>query len=215
MSFSNGKVPRDQAATLGPPIPGAVYTINKWSAFAISYSVIVGAPALVCLEKLIDTNTWPAWNTLTPRGNITNAPSITDATTNASELQNLISLPGHLYRGIEFSADVHMFPSWKRRSNTAAEIVDRVERFETDDGRLGYRVTWRYIGMPFFLTHNERVHEFIESKDLVNGQKVTEYIGWETFGGLTAFLIKYLFSGFFIPAFQRWRDDFKRAVEDS
>ncbi|KAF4943066.1 hypothetical protein FSARC_15068 [Fusarium sarcochroum] len=215
MSFANGKIPRGQAATLGPPLAGAVYPINAWSSHAISYSVLVEAPALVCLEKLIDTSTWPSWNTLTPRGNITHAPPITDATTNASELQDLISRSGYLYSGMEFSADVYMFPSSARQTNTAAETVDRVERFETADGRLGYRVTWRYTGMPYFLAHNERVHEFIQSKDSVNGRKVTEYIGWETFGGLTGFIMKYFFSGHFVRAFQRWRDDFKAAMESS
>ncbi|SCO21165.1 uncharacterized protein FFMR_14103 [Fusarium fujikuroi] len=85
--------------------------------------------------------------------------------------------------------------------NTAAKAVNRVERFETDNGRLGYWVTWRYIGMPFFLSPNERFHEFIESVDPTSGEKVTEYIGWETYGGLPAFIIKYMIHDCFRDSF--------------
>ncbi|EWG54657.1 hypothetical protein FVEG_17353 [Fusarium verticillioides 7600] len=62
----------------------------------------------------------------------------------------------------------------KKQTNTAAETVDRVERFEADDGRLGYRVAWRYIAMPFFLSHNERIHEFIETVDPTSGEKMEQ-----------------------------------------
>ncbi|KAF9775750.1 hypothetical protein IL306_006124 [Fusarium sp. DS 682] len=215
MSFSSGKITKGQPAILGPPLPTPINSVNTLSAFSISYSVMINAPALACLEKLTDTNTWPYWNSLTPRGTITKAPVITDQTTNDPELREIISRPGYLYKGVEFTADVHMNKNSTERTNTAAEIVDRVERFETDDGRLGYRVTWRYIGMPFFLSHNERVHEFIESIDPGNGQKVTEYIGWETFGGLAAFIIKYTIYDRFRESFQRWRDEFKAAIEAS
>ncbi|EGU76961.1 hypothetical protein IWW34DRAFT_736528 [Fusarium oxysporum f. sp. albedinis] len=215
MSLSNGKITKGQPAVLGPPLPTPINGVNALSAFSISYSVMINAPALKCLEKLIDTNTWPYWNALTPRGAITKAPPITDQTTNDSELHEVISRPGYLYAGVDFTVDVHMNKNSKQRTNTAAETVDRVERFETDDGRLGYRVTWRYIGMPFFLSHNERIHEFIESVDPTSGEKVTEYIGWETYGGLAALIIKYTIYDRFRDSFQRWRDDFKAATETS
>ncbi|KAJ4132285.1 hypothetical protein NW765_014108 [Fusarium oxysporum] len=69
--------------------------------------------------------------------------------------------------------------------------------------------------MPFFLSHNERIHEFIESVDPTSGEKVTEYIGWETYGGLAALIIKYTIYDRFRDSFQRWRDDFKAATETS
>ncbi|KAJ4132286.1 hypothetical protein NW765_014109 [Fusarium oxysporum] len=74
MSLSNGKITKGQPAVLGPPLPTPINGVNALSAFSISYSVMINAPALKCLEKLIDTNTWPYWNALTPRGAITKAP---------------------------------------------------------------------------------------------------------------------------------------------
>jgi hypothetical protein len=213
MSFYHGKISPNQEAIIGPALTTPHHGLNALSAFTISYSTIVEASAFTCVEQVIDTNTWSTWNMLTPRATITRAPSITNDTTNSDELRAIISRPGYLYKGVDFTVDVHMTPNSTTRTNTATEYVDRVERFETEDGRLGYRVTWRFVGMPFWLCHNERVHEFIEVEDPKSGKKVTQYIGWETFGGLISFVIKYTVYGHFVDTFQRWRNDFKAAVE--
>ncbi|KAL4731971.1 hypothetical protein ACLX1H_000971 [Fusarium chlamydosporum] len=213
MSLYDGKISPNQDAFVGPALSTPYNGRSAFSAFTISYSTTIKASAFTCVEKLINTNTWSTWNMLTPRATITERPAITEHTTNADELREVISKPGYLYKGVAFTVDVHMNPNSTTKTNTATECIDRVERFETKDGRLGYRVVWRYVGMPFWLCHNERVHEFVEHEDPKSGEKVTEYIDWETFGGLIAFIIKYTAYRHFVGTFQRWRNDFKAAVE--
>lgn len=209
MSLSGGRIRPNQPTQLGPPLPVPYHELGFLSSHSISHSLHVAATPLECLEKLIDTNTWIAWNPLTPRAVLTATPSITDETTNAPELRELITRPGCLYRGVRFTADVHMFLDPAKRTNTADEECLAVERFETEDGRKGYRVVWRYIGMPWSLTHGERVHEFIESKE---GHD-TEYIGWETFGGIISFFMKYAMSGVMVHGFEKWNDGFRIFLE--
>lgn len=213
MSLCKDAIPLGQPASAVAPIPVPVNRVGALTVFSVIYSTSIAAPPLACLEKLIDTSTWPNWNPLLRRATITKAPPVIESTTNAPEVRELISGPDHLYAGVQFTVDVHMDLKSTKRTNTAAETVHAVERFETEDGRVGYRVVWMYTGLPWLLNHAERVHEFIEARETVDGRTATEYYQWETFGGLIAFIMKYVMLGQVVGGFQAWRDEFKIAVE--
>ncbi|CAG9987395.1 unnamed protein product [Clonostachys byssicola] len=215
MSLCEGLIAPNQPPKAGPPLLVEPFRENgALTSFSISHSNTIAAPPLQCIQKLMDTSTWPEWCKMTPRANITHTPPIADDTTNVPELQALISRPGYLYRGVKFTADVHMDLDPAKKTNTAAELVRAVERFELDDGRTGYRLAWEYVGLPSFVSCNVRVFEFIEAKErLVDGELATEAYGWETFSGLGSWLQRSLMSDKLLRGYESWGEDFKNAVE--
>ncbi|GAW17945.1 hypothetical protein ANO14919_074140 [Xylariales sp. No.14919] len=204
MSTAPPDLPTNEAKSVAPiPVP----TYGAGGIFAVACSTEIRAPALTCLEKVLDLPGYGTWNTFVPRAALT-APGHTPS--DAPEVQALAARPGHVAVGAKVRFDAVMAPGGAAR---AVDLeVTGLEAFDdAAGGRKGYRVVWKAVGFPHFLLHSERVQEFVEVQAEEDGTVRTRYACWETFGGWLGYVLpRAQIEG----GFRRWMDGLKKAAEE-
>ncbi|KAI0182892.1 hypothetical protein EV127DRAFT_448490 [Xylaria flabelliformis] len=203
MSIAPSDLPKDEAKVVAPiPVP----TYGPGGNFTVACSTTIAGPALSCLEKVLDLSSYGTWNTFVPSASLT-TPGTTDELPVTSELRDIASRPGYVAPGAKVRFNAVMIPGGASR---AVDLeVTFLEKFD-DNGKVGYRVVWKALGIPHFLLHSERVQEFVEdvAKD---GRAVTRYACWETFGGVLGYVLP---KAQIESGFQRWMDGLKKVVEE-
>lgn len=202
---------QEQSPTIIPALPTPTVSSGSLPSFSVTCSTTIAAPPLLCLSTVLDTASWPSWNTFCPSATIDSTPSPDSVSLNAPELEALARRPAHLYPGVEMTFSVHMTPNTPSPT-ISAERVTILERFTDPQGRTGYRVAWQYTTMPFMLIHAERVQEFVEARG-PDGAIVTEYLNYETFGGLLIPVMRWFKTGEMCDGFSRWMSSLKGAAE--
>ncbi|KAI1824606.1 hypothetical protein F4861DRAFT_505648 [Xylaria intraflava] len=202
MSTAPKDLPANKAKCTAPaPVP----THGPGGVFTVARAAAIAAPALTCIEKVLDLPNYAAWNKFIPTATIT-APGRAEALTPA--LRTLASRPGHAAPGAKGRFEAVMAPGSAPR-NVDLEVT-LLEAFE-DAGRTGYRVAWKSVGFPHFLLRSERVQEFVEDVS-ADGAVVTRYATWETFGGVLAYLVP---RAALEDGFDRWTDGLKKIAEQA
>lgn len=207
--------PLGQAPKIVPTLPTPTLPPSALPSFTVICSTTIAAPPLAVLAKLLDTTTWPAWNTFCKSATVTHAPAAADvAPLNAPELQALaVGRPGYLYPGVRVTFAAYMTAD-AAAPNRPREVVTALEAFERDgDGRRGYRVAWRFESMPDVVLHAERVQELVEVVGEDGVVVATEYYSWETFRGLLAPVLKWSKQGELRDGFARWMGSLKAVAE--
>jgi hypothetical protein len=209
-------LPKD-AAKCVPPI--AVPTHGPGGVFSVACSTTISAPALSCVEKVLDFPSYEKWNTFVPSASVIEpAPA---------------AAPAQGREGNEEDDDAHDDPFAKQRrgsgvapgakirfnvvmtpgSSNGPRAVDLevtvLETFAGEGNGKGYRVAWKVMGLPRFLLRSERVQEFVEHLT-TEGKVETRYRCWETFGGALGYVLP---KSQLEDGFTRWTDSLKRAVE--
>ncbi|KAI1737564.1 hypothetical protein F4680DRAFT_428093 [Xylaria scruposa] len=204
MSIAPSDLPKDEAKCVAPiPVP----TYGAGGNFAVACSTTIAGPALSCLEKVMDLSSYGTWNTFVPSASLTTPGNTSDLPV-TSELRDIASRPGHVAPGAKVRFDAVMTPGGASR---AVDLeVTSLEGFDVD-GKMGYRVVWKALGIPHFLLHSERVQEFVEDVGQ-DGRPVTKYACWETFGGVLGYVLP---KAQIESGFQRWMDGLKKVVEES
>lgn len=77
-----------------------------------------------------------------------------------------------------------------------------------DDGRKGYRIAWKSTGRAHWQLHSERVMEFVETEE-----GTTDYVCWETFGGILGIAVKKTVGRQLVDRFGDYAKDVKGFVE--
>lgn len=211
------------ADLIGPlPVP----TYGAGGTFTIISCTRVAASPLTVLNLIRDTNTWPQWNSFCPRAVLKPRKSKDKAKakgeTEETEEKEEESFggggeaEGWLENGTEFVIDVFMsgdgMVEGRRRSRTQALVVRFLERIDDEkDGkrRKGYRIGWTPRGYKEWQFHSERVIELIERQE--GG---TDYVCWETFGGMIAVVIKKMVGLSLTDRFGDYARDVKMFLEN-
>ncbi|KAI3326823.1 hypothetical protein HD806DRAFT_488303 [Xylariaceae sp. AK1471] len=202
MATAPSDLPKNEAKCVAPiPVP----THGPGGVFSVACSTVIVAPALSCLEKVLDLSSYADWNAFVPTASITK-PGHADGL--APELHALASRPGYVAQGAKLRFDAVMTPGGASR---AVDLeVTFLETFDVPEGK-GYRVVWKAVGMPHFLLHSERVQEFVEGV-AADGSIETRYACWETFGGWLGYVLpRAQLEG----GFGRWMSGLKKAVEEA
>ncbi|KAF2186181.1 hypothetical protein K469DRAFT_542118, partial [Zopfia rhizophila CBS 207.26] len=184
------------------PIPVPSY--GPGGSFSISCSTIINAAPLTCLEIVLDTSNYPSWNRFCRRVTIDHTPSATLNSDSPLELSQLMQRPNYIFPGLKFSFEVYSNPDGDakpRQQPLEATVLQRI----TEDGRTGYRVAWKMLGMPYYVLHSERVQDFIEYRT-EEGVIATQYRCWETFGGLIAAAMKLSVASQIEEGFNVWAE---------
>jgi hypothetical protein len=146
--------------------------------------ITIAAAPLAIFTLLIDSTTWPSWNTFNPTATIYYRPE----PDTAHPLASLFVSPEFLAPGVKF-AESHSEESRKLEKNIKEsenlEIV-AIDSIETKDGKKGYRVVWRLLDWNGLLMKSRRIHEFVE-----NESGGTEYNSWLELGGLFSWPLKW------------------------
>jgi len=204
--------PKDAAKCL-PPI--AVPTYGAGGVFSVACSTTISAPALLCVEKVLDLQSYTKWNTFVPSASVTkSAPAQGQGQEENEENEDDDPFTKHrreggVAPGAKIRFNVLMTPG----SNNSPRAVDLevtvLETFTEEGHRKGYRVAWKATGFPHFLLRSERVQEFVEHLT-AEGKVETRYRCWETFGGALGYVLpKSQLEG----GFARWMESLKRVAE--
>ncbi|KFY34732.1 hypothetical protein V494_06518 [Pseudogymnoascus sp. VKM F-4513 (FW-928)] len=166
---------------LRDPIPTPDLPDASAISFTIFARVPIAAPPTTALRALLDTASWPRWNTFIPAAEV------------HSRGTPVPSLPGsadYLGIGAKFTMCVNMDgkpeaergPVEKlRKSNLILYLVEELVP-EREEGRKGWRIAWK--GDGGFMLKPDRVQELVETDD------GCEYVGYESFGGLLAPVVR-------------------------
>lgn len=167
------------------PAPLLARTASDFKPTSVLYNhITISATPLAVFTVLLNTATWPSWNTFNPTATIYDRPEVDSS----HPLATLFSSPDFLAPGVKFS-ESHSEASRKLEKNINQnenlEII-AAEPIETKDGKKGYRVVWRLLDWNGLLMKSRRIHEFVENE---NGE--TEYGSWTEFGGLFGWPLKW------------------------
>lgn len=203
-------LPSNTPSGIHAPIPTPAY--GPGGSFSAAFSTTISAPPAACMTSLLNTATWPQWNTFCPRVTSTSFPSPPPALPEGlSGLEAAVDAKEALVPGALVSFEVHMDLD-ERASNNQSMFVTRLERIEDSDfgagGRKGFRVAWKSEGVPGFLLRTERVQEFVESGD------GCEYFCWDTFYGWVAPVVRYGLGKKLGAGFGAWMEGLKRFAEE-
>ncbi|KAA8645973.1 SRPBCC domain-containing protein [Aspergillus tanneri] len=181
----------------------------------IHSAALVNAAPQDVWNTLIDTSTWPSWNTFIPRVTIREQPS-------ESQLSSSDALSPVLQRGTKMTFHVRMNPS-STQPTGEQEVPLVVTEFDPPDSaaqRPG-RIVWASDatakgGIPAFLLTAERVHEVEEV--MVDGEggparRVTEVRNWEAQVGYLVYVVRWMYGMQLKKNFETWVRDLKQDVE--
>ncbi|KAI0521859.1 hypothetical protein F5B22DRAFT_506568 [Xylaria bambusicola] len=205
MSLAPADLPKEPKCV--PPIP--VPTYGAGGVFTVACAAELAAPALQCLEKVLDLPHYGSWNTFIPRAEVlTSGPDDNASAPLPPEVQALAARPGFVSPGARIRFDAVMSGSWTR----SVELdVSFLEAFDpADGGGKAYRVAWKGTSFPTFLLRSERVQEFVEYV-AEDGSVRTKYANWETFGGLLGYVLP---REQIVAGFEKWTVGLKKAVEE-
>ncbi|CAG8980007.1 hypothetical protein HYALB_00005180 [Hymenoscyphus albidus] len=209
-----------------PAHPIAVPTHGAGGSFTIlAATVVPGQDPLTVMNLVRDIDGWSRWNSFCPHGTIT------------SRKEKVKANPGEetwLKIGDKVKFDVYMsgdglVPGKKRSREQEVEVTAMEEmvggqgdgtavgpkvwqsEYQKEDarkGRKGWRIAWKSVGWSHWQMHSERVMEFYE-----DGKGGTEYLCWETFGGVLGPVVRRTVGGQLVDRFGDYASDVRGFFE--
>lgn len=166
----------------------------------------IAAPPAAVLMTVRNTNEWHKWNSFCPRCIIDpKSPQPSPRSGNAAlETGKESWLEVGSIAMIEVFMNGDGLVEGKKKSRDQGIVVTKLEKLS--EGK-GYRIAWKSMGYSHWQLHSERVMEFVE-KD--GG---TEYVCWETFGGLLGSVVKAMVGRQLVDRFGDYARDVKGFVE--
>jgi len=118
--------------------------------------------------------------------------------------------------GSEGSIDVFMegdgLVEGRKRTRTQGLVVTRLERIKEEEGKKGFRIAWKGVGWSHWQLHSERVMEMIEVEG-EGGEIKTDYVCWETFGGMLGPMVKMVAGTQLLDTFGDYSRDLRQYFE--
>ena len=195
-------------------------TPNIAGSDAISYiasSIFTYAPSQTVWETLIDTSTWPSWNTFCPRVTIRDQPPTTAPRPGSD--QTAPTLSSVLQQGTRMTFHVHMDPASQEEQDVHLVVTEFQPPNATmrKPGRISWGVDPTASGtLPQFLLRAERVHEVAEvEREEADGTRTagTEVRNWEVEAGWVAYAVRWKYGELLQGVFETWVHDLKGYVE--
>ncbi|PVH82111.1 hypothetical protein DL98DRAFT_653466 [Cadophora sp. DSE1049] len=188
-------------------------------------------PATV-LTTIRNTNTWSQWNGFTPlftfkksSSTSTTSDSKSGSTGSGSGMSDpalVTGKQGWLDLGSEGDMAVFMggdgLADGAKKSREQGMVVTVLEPLtsplktpQEEHQKKGYRIAWKSIGYAKWQLYSERVTELVEVGEEGEGgggegRKGTEYVCWETFGGVLAPVVRLAVGGTLRERFGEYAD---------
>lgn len=186
----------DQHSTHPRPCPGVPNPT-----FSVLGHCVIDAPPAAVYDALLDLPNYRNWNTF-----------VTAFMKQPAE-GNLGSTRMHTGARFEFKAKMKETSDSRTTSKEIVTFTEPVKSPTADDPTPTTTARWAfdagYIPFMSYLLQAEHVNELI---DLGDGR--TEYVHWESFGGILATLIKWLNGDDLGKAFRNWSGELKVYVEN-
>jgi hypothetical protein len=184
-------------------------TYGPTGVFSVKSSVHIAAPARDLLAITLSPPTYPRWCNFVPRVKIIEHTTPATSSTLWTEAQIQPGTRTELTVFMGGNGQAQFAQSGAQGSRATFVQCTALDE-DLGEGRTGYRVCWKVTGYPTWLLRSERVQEFVVSG--ADGQE-TEYIGWETFGGIFAYPTKWIFGSTLAQRFADWGSDLKAFAE--
>lgn len=174
----------------------------------IGSSTFIDAPSDEVWSILLDTSTWPSWNTFCPRVTIREQPG---ADHSSPVLQN----------GTRMTFHVRMDPTSESEQDAQLWVTefDPPDSSSDKPGRIMWAGDLAAKGsFPPWLLTAERVHELRDVEVEVEGgetKRMTEVRNWEAQVGYLVYVVRWMYGTVLQRNFETWVDDLKRFVEGS
>jgi hypothetical protein len=180
------------------PCPG-----NPNPTFSVLGHSIINAPPSAVYDALLDLPNYRNWNTFVPGATVQQpGPGATETS------------PTLMHTGAHFEFKVKMKETSDSltSSKEICTIAEPLKSATAEDPTPTTTVRWRMDSSVFpgfqYLLKAEHVNEL---RDLGDGR--TEYVHWESFGGVLASLVSWLNGEDLGRAFRNWADELKVYVE--
>lgn len=180
----------------------------------IGSSTFISAPSTKVWAALIDTSTWPSWNTFVPRVTIRSQPD--DSSPEGEEAQQTepsTTLSPILQKGTRMTFHVRMDPT-STKPQAARDVALVVTDFTAPDpstqtvGRIVWTADYDAAGsMPRSLLAAERVHE------VTGVEGGTEVRNWEAQNGWAVYAVRWLYGKRLQGIFEGWVEDLRGFAE--
>ncbi|CZS89203.1 uncharacterized protein RAG0_00621 [Rhynchosporium agropyri] len=187
-----------------PAIPSPTH--GPGGSFSVEAKIFIPdtTPAAV-LAVIRDTSTWERWNPHTPFFRFSSSPSSPGADSDpGSDLippgkEGWLNLGSRGAMSVFMSGDGLAPGARDKKTRQQVMVVTILEPLSssspspTSPGegqkRKGLRIAWKSEGYPHWQLHTERVTDLLEVDD-GEGRRGTEYVCWESFGGLIAPVVR-------------------------
>ncbi|KAH7411097.1 hypothetical protein BKA64DRAFT_741705 [Cadophora sp. MPI-SDFR-AT-0126] len=207
------------------PIPTPTYGFSGYFTVLAKTFIPHNSPATV-LSAIRDTKTWSQWNGFTPAFTFKGSSSIdsdskstpaSGSATATSDPALMTGKPGWLDLGSEGAMTVFMngdgLVEGSKKSREQGIIITVLEPLtsplnspQNEDQKKGYRIAWKSIGYAKWQLYSERVTELVEVNEGAQGRNGTEYVCWETFGGVLAPVVRLAVGGTLRERFGEYAD---------
>ena len=181
----------------------------------VASSIFTYAPCQTVWETLIDTSTWPSWNTFCPRVTVRDQPQPPTAPGD----QTAPTLSPVLQQGTKMTFHVHMDSASHQEQDVHLVVTEFQPPNATmrKPGRIAWGVDSTASGtLPQFLLRAERVHEVAEvEREEADGTRKagTEVRNWEVEAGWVAYAVRWKYGELLQGVFETWVRDLKGYVE--
>ena len=200
-----------------PPPNGLTSIIVPRSSTILSMhgSAHISAPASLVFSIILDTSTYPTWNTFCPRVTIHSQPR--NVPSDAQQiLHKDTSLTFHVvmdaskpHSVTDISLRVTDVSTPEAQSGyVPKEVLEGDGTFERDLARV-YSVAWTAEGS--FLWRGLKCERWHEIREI--SERECEVRTWECQGGVLARVVKYMFKDVLQRKFQNWCVELKREAE--
>jgi hypothetical protein len=225
---------------MSPPLPTPTHGQPGIGAYTITCATRIDAPPETCLQVCLDTAAYQEWNRFVPWVTITKQPS---GQAESTTLQKGTRFIFHVDMNVRQPGRIEPFTAPPKEALTTTDelIVTRLgpvdetadqdrevnavaKRIFTEYGMAGeerrktrLRVAWGFSGegsksWPSWVLRTERVHEF-HLVELEDGRSATDYLCWETFGGVLAPVLRVVVGTKVRNGFGAWMSGMKGAAE--
>ncbi|KAL1968253.1 hypothetical protein VTN77DRAFT_2088 [Rasamsonia byssochlamydoides] len=219
-----------------PNIPASKAVVNLHSSTSIVADARLSSTAV--WNALIDTLTWPRWNTLVPRVTIrqqpqqqpsSQHPTSDDSQAGETELSPILQLGTRMTFHVDMAAGES---SWKGKKATGNDHPEKPQQlqevplvitvFEPPDPatKKPGRIVWAGDstapgGFSPWLLRAERTHEICDEEgDSSQDIRRVQVMTWELQTGWLAYVVSWLYGRRLQACFEAWVDNLKGFVEN-
>ncbi|ELR01769.1 hypothetical protein VC83_01000 [Pseudogymnoascus destructans] len=192
------------SALVRAPVPTPTFPDESTLSFTVHARIHIAAPPIIVLRALLDTGSWPRWNSFIPAVQIYYGGTPVSALPESSDILG-VGAVFTMFVNMSGKSEEKREPVEKlRKSNEYLSIVEELVP-QREQGRKGWRMAWGADG--HFMLKGDRVQEIVETEG------GCEYVTWESFGGMMAPVVRLAVGGQLIDRFADQARDLKEWCE--